>query len=328
MPFVKADRTKTFARIALTGPTNSGKTISAIRIAQGIVRKNLSLKKIKATQDDIDSRIAIIDTERGRAKFYADRTEEAYSTGRFLHAKFDAPYSIQRYIELVEEAASVVGEEGVIIVDSLSHAWAYAGGLLEVKTDMETKRGVNSFTAWNQAGQLQNKLVDRILSVNAHLISTLRSKMNYVMEMDDKGNTKIKQVGLKPIQRDDLEYEFDVTLMLDKETHHATIIKDTTFLSIKTQPDGTIGMLNEKFGEDLIAWLEEGADPTEMAEEERLQNIEIIQNLCRGNNELKMYYKEKLFPNKAAKDLTLNETRKTLNKLYQIAQLYEMEEPS
>lgn len=324
MAFIKADRTATFARIGLTGPTNAGKTTSAIRIAQGIVKQNLSKKGNKnPTQEEIDAHIAVIDSERGRAKFYANRNEKEFKTGHFFHANLTPPYTVRKYIENVEEGANLVGEDGVVIIDSLSHAWAYTGGLLEVKTNMETKRGVNSFTAWNEAGQMQNDMVDRVLSVNCHLIATLRSKMNYVMETGDDGKTSIKQVGLKPVQRDDLEYEFDITLMLEKETHHARIIKDTTYLTTKKLPDGTIGLLNEKFGEELIKWLDEGIDPHEIAEEERISNVEKIQTMCKANPDLIMTYKK--FFKKKSRDLDLNETRKALNELYKVQNLYDNE---
>ena len=327
MPFVKADRTATFVRLGLTGPTNAGKTVTGIRIAQGIVRKKLKQEGVeKPTQDQIDERIAIIDSERSRAKFYANRKEKEFQTGHFFHTDLRPPYTIQKYIDNVQEAAELVGEHGVIIIDSLSHAWSYAGGLLEVKTEMETKRGVNSFTAWNEAGRMQNDMVDRVLSVDCHLIATLRSKMSYVMDADESGKTKIRQVGLKPVQRDDLEYEFDVTLMLDKETHHAKIIKDTTYLTTKILPDGTIGKLGEDFGEELISWLDEGVDPHEIAEQERLNNIETIQKMCKSNSDLAYYYKKKLFPNTRAKDLELNETRKALHELYKVQNLYQNEE--
>ena len=327
MAFVKADRTKTFVRLAFTGPTNSGKTVSAIRAAQGIVKANLIKKGNKnPTQEQIDDRIAIIDTERGRAQFYADRNEDDYKTGHFFHENFTPPYSIKRYIDLVNEAAELVGEEGVVIIDSLSHAWAYSGGLLEQKTEMETKRGVNSFTAWNEAGKMQNELVDRVLSANTHLIITLRSKMNYVMESTQEGKTEIRQIGLKPVQRDDLEYEFDITLMLNKETHHANIIKDTTYLSAKIQPDGSIGKVDEAFGEELIGWLDGGVDPKKKAEEERVRNVETIQKICKANPDLADYFKEKVSPKKKARDLDLNATRKALHKLYSVKELYDNEE--
>lgn len=326
MAFVKADRTATFVRLALTGPTNAGKTASALRVAQGIVRKNLMKQGIEnPTQEQIDEKIAVVDSERNRARFYANRNEGDFKTGHFFHANLTPPYTVRKYVELVDEAAKLVGEEGVVIIDSLSHAWAYAGGLLEVKTEMETKRGINSFTAWNEAGKLQNDMIDRILSVNCHLIVTLRSKMSYVMEENEKGKMAPRQVGLKPVQRDDLEYEFDITLMLQKDTHHAEIIKDTTFLTIKKLPDGTIGMLTETFGEELISWLEEGVDPHELAEEERISNVEKIQSMCKLNPDLITTYK-KFFKNKKSRDLDLNETRKALNELYRVQNLYDNEE--
>ena len=106
--FEQVTRKKAKLRLALTGVSGGGKTLGALYIAYGM------------TGDW--SKVAVIDTEHERARFYADRSD--LGTGSFLYAPFAPPYSPDRYKQLVQEAAEIVGSDGVVIIDSLSHAWA------------------------------------------------------------------------------------------------------------------------------------------------------------------------------------------------------------
>lgn len=171
MPFKKVQRKVAKLRAACTGPSGSGKTLSSLYLAFGF------------TNDW--NKIALIDTEHGRAQFYANRSD--LGTGEFLYDELTPPYSPERYIEKVKEAASVVGPDGVIIVDSFSHAWDNEGGILDLKTQLEKSQNKNSFTVWNEAGKIQNNLVNTLLSVDCHVIVTLRSKMAYAMEQNERG---------------------------------------------------------------------------------------------------------------------------------------------
>ena len=168
--FEKATRAKSKARIALIGASGSGKTLSALYLAYGF------------TGDW--SKIALIDTEHERGRFYANR--EDLGTGEFLYASLTAPYSAERYVQYVTEAAKVVGEDGVVIVDSLSHAWKGEGGVLDRKAEIAQRSNKNDYTAWDDAGQIQNHLIDTILSVPSHTILTMRTKMAYAMEQNDR----------------------------------------------------------------------------------------------------------------------------------------------
>ena len=93
-------------------------------------------------------------------------------------------------------------------MDSFSHAWNNEGGILDVKDRIAAQQGKNSYTAWNEAGKVQNSLVNTILAVDCHTIVTMRSKMEYVMQENERGKTQPVKVGLAPVQRDDTEYEF------------------------------------------------------------------------------------------------------------------------
>lgn len=236
--FVPAVRKKAKLRMALTGVTGSGKTLGALYIAYGI------------TKDW--SKIAVLDTEHDRSLFYASR--EDLQTGEFLHCTMTAPYSPEKYKTLVSDAASAVGSDGVVIVDSFSHAWSNEGGVLELKDKIASKPRKNSYTAWSEAGKIQNNLVNTILSVDCHVIVTLRSKMEYTLEENERGKQVPVKLGLAPIQRDDTEYEFDIVLNIDRN-HVATASKDTTFL------DGFGEIITPELGERLAEWLNEGKEP-------------------------------------------------------------------
>lgn len=238
MAFQKVTREKSKLRLALVGPSGAGKTLSALLLAYGIT-------------DDWD-RIALIDTEHGRAKFYANRSD--FETGEFLYQEMTAPYSPDKYISMVNEGMEAVGSDGVIIIDSFSHAWDNEGGVLDIKSNIAQHPKKTDYTAWADAGKIQNNLVNSILSVNCHTIVTMRTKMAYAMEQNDNGKTVPVKVGLAPIQRENTEYEFDIVLNIARN-HVATASKDTTFL------DAWTGIITPELGQSLKEWLDEGIEP-------------------------------------------------------------------
>lgn len=237
MAFEQVTREKSKLRLALVGPSGAGKTLSALLLAYGI------------TNDW--SKIALIDTEHGRAKFYAGR--EDLGTGAFLYQEMTAPYAPSKYIDMVREGAQAVGADGVVIVDSFSHAWDNEGGVLDIKSNIAKQKGKTDYTAWGDAGKVQNHLVNTILSANCHTIVTMRVKTAYAMEQNDKGKTVPVKLGLAPVQRDNTEYEFDIVLNIDRQ-HIATASKDTTFL------DTFCDVITPELGASLKEWLDGGVE--------------------------------------------------------------------
>ena len=235
--FELVSRKSSKARIAMTGPSGAGKTLSALYLAYGITG---DWKKI-----------ALIDTEHERGRFYADRSD--LGTEEFLYASLTPPYSAERYIDFVNSAAEAVGKDGVVIVDSFSHAWDNEGGVLDYKSEVAKQQGKNDYTAWADAGKVQNNLVNTILSVPCHTIITLRAKMAYAMEVNDRGKTVPVKIGLAPVQRENTEYEFDICFQI-AQNHIAGISKDTTFL------DGWSGIITPELGSQLNKFLSEGVN--------------------------------------------------------------------
>jgi hypothetical protein len=160
-------------------------------------------------------------------------------------------YSIKTYIEALEYSARQAYD--VVIVDSLSHAWAGKGGALEQAEQAKSKYGGNKFAAWGDVTPLQNKLVDTILSYPAHLIATMRMKIEYALITGDNGRQQVSKLGLGIIQRDSFEYEFDIIAQMDVE-HNLTITKTRCFELdgfMAHKPDGAMGQV-------IAGWLGEG----------------------------------------------------------------------
>jgi len=173
MAFQKVQRKAAKMRVAMAGPSGAGKTLSALYLAYGV------------TQDW--SKIALIDTEHGRGQFYGSRSD--LEVGEYLYQELEPPFTAEKYIAMAQEAQQAVGSDGVIIIDSFSHAWEGEGGVLDYKETIEQQSGKNSFTAWNDAGKRQNQLINTLLALDCHVIVTMRTKMAYAMEQNERGKT-------------------------------------------------------------------------------------------------------------------------------------------
>ena len=229
-PFTKAVRKAAKLKLAITGPSGSGKTTGALRLARGLVGDS--------------GKIAVIDTENRSASLYSDITE-------FDVLNLEAPFEHKKFSESIE-AAAAHGYDCVII-DSASHLWE---AILSYKDKLD-RRGGNSYTNWSEAGGKFKEVIDCLLGADLHVISCLRSKMEHAMEKDDRGKTTIRKVGMAPIMRDGIEYEFTCVLDLDMQ-HQAVSSKDRTRLF-----DGKILEVTEDVGAQLAKWLD-GAAPADV----------------------------------------------------------------
>ena len=170
--------------------------------------------------------------------------------------QISAPYTVQKYLSAIHDAEKANYE--IIIIDSLSHAWNGEGGLLDMQGKIaDSSRSGNSFAAWRQVTPWHNKLVDMMLTSKCHIIATMRSKTEYIQAENERGKTEIRKVGLAPVQREGMDYEF--TTVFDLSVNHmATVSKDRTSIF-----DGQIFKISEDTGKALKIWLETGIDMEE-----------------------------------------------------------------
>ena len=228
MAFHKAERSKAKLRLALCAVAGSGKTYSALLIAQGLGGK-----------------IAMIDTENRSGELYAKLCD-------YDACQITASYTPDKYIAAIKEAEEA--GYNVIIIDSLSHAWAGEGGLLDKHDEMaKASRSGNSYTAWREITPLHNRLVDTILQSPCHIIASMRSKTAYEVVDDGSGKKAPRKIGMAPVQRDGMEYEFTVVLDMSVESHIASSSKDRTGIF-----DGQYFKPTVETGKQLLSWLEDG----------------------------------------------------------------------
>lgn len=214
--FKKATRDLARLRVGMCAPAGAGKTYSALDLAFGLIR----LMKP-------DGRVAVIDSERGSAAKYQGLIGSAGLTFDFDIATLGPDYGPRRYIEALRDAARA--GYFIVIIDGISQAWAGTGGLLEQKDVASAKqKSGNSWTAWRDITPEHNKFVDAMLATPYHLIATMRAKTEWVQDVVEKDGRKItvpRKIGMAPVQRDGLEYEFDVMFDLDQDSHRAVCTK-------------------------------------------------------------------------------------------------------
>lgn len=212
--FQEAERTQLRLLMAIHGPAGSGKSVTALKTMSYLCE---------------GEPFGVVDTENKRALQYAvvpgEEPDVENRRFRFLHAPL-AEYDPRNYIRAIETAIKM--KLPGLVIDSLSHAWAGKGGVLDMKAEIDRTKGGNSYTNWQSMTKLQNELIELIMQVPFHIICTMRSKMDYVL-VEDGGKQKPRKIGLTPVQRDDVEYNFDVVGMLDAD-HKMTFVKDTSGL--------------------------------------------------------------------------------------------------
>lgn len=199
MTFTKATKTKSKLRLALTGTSGAGKTLGALLIAKGL-----------------GGNIAMIDTENGSGNIYSDSCD-------YDICNLSAPYDPRKYIQAIHEAENA--GYNIIIIDSISHEWNGQGGCLDLHARESSSGKGNSFTAWGKITPLHDAFINAITSSSCHIIATIRSKTEHVI----KDNMQVIKVGLAPVQRDNIEYEFGTVFDIS-QNHLASVTKDRTGL--------------------------------------------------------------------------------------------------
>lgn len=254
MAFKRADKKQTFLRMALLGPAGSGKSFTSLRIAHALGNGS----------------VAAFDTERRSLSKYAAEPNPDGGVFEFDVDDDMEDFDVRRYINAIQ-AAEKAGYK-VLVIDSLSHAWSGPGGILEF-VDARKGNANNGLSAWRDATPLHNKLVDSILASKMHVIVTMRTKMSYVQEKDDKGRTVVRKVGLQPVQREGVEYEFDVIADMDGATMAVTKSRCSKLQNKRFfEPGRDVAKI-------LLDWLDQGEEekpaPARPAREEAHANTEM-----------------------------------------------------
>ena len=218
MQLHQAKRQNVKIKLGLQGGAGVGKSMSALLLAYGI------------TNDW--SKIAIIDTENHSSELYSH-------LGAYNVLNIEAPFSPERYEQAINICLNAQME--VIIIDSISHEWDYI-------VEEHGKLSGNSYTNWSKFTPRHQQFINTILQANVHIICTIRTKQDYILQ-EKNGKQIPEKVGLKPIQRDGIDYEFTLVFDIDCK-HNAIASKDRTGLFVGKSDI----RLSKDIGQQIVYW--------------------------------------------------------------------------
>ncbi len=219
--------------ISLFGMSETGKTLSALKLAAGI-------------EPDPRKR-GLLDSEGGeRGRAYVDLIP-----GGYLYGAITPPFTPERYREALKDFV----DAGVttLVVDSVSHVWTAEGGVLEM---VESAPEKNDMAKWAKPKRRLGKLTNNWLTCGLHLILCARGKQPYIEAIGDNGKKTYVVGPVVPIQEKSLR--FDLTII-------AHMLGDGRFSIAKAEGGKCPGSLrpifaagevmNEEMGRRLIAWI-------------------------------------------------------------------------
>lgn len=244
--FRKAVRENVGLIVGIAGPSGSGKTFSAMRLAAGMSQ---------------GKPFAVIDTEAGRAKHYADRFA-------FDHADLQPPFRPGAYADAIKAADAA--HYPVIVVDSCSHEHAGDGGLLDWhEEELERMAGSDwkkrescKMAAWIKPKTAHKRFVSSMLQVRAHLILCFRAEQKIEI-VSNNGRTEIQPKKIAsgfsdwiPICEKNILYELTSSFLL---TPDAPGIPKP--IKLEAQHRSVISLnnpLDEEAGRKLAEWAKGG----------------------------------------------------------------------
>jgi hypothetical protein len=261
LTFTTAARAARVPKIALSGASGAGKTLSALMMAGGLVDAPL-LPDATATGKWSD--IIVADTENGSSQLYAGlafnyknyRGEIAtVEIGPFTHVDFKPPFEWRRWVKLIEEASK---RGKCLILDTISAEWSGQGGILDFVGSLGGRAN-----DWKSGSAAHRTVLDAILRAPIPIIALLREdqKHEIVRVPNGTGGEKVQvnKLGLKPQQREGFEYEVDLALTIDHNSHIASVGtgKDRTGLFTARQPEP----ITPDMGRLIAAWARGGDEP-------------------------------------------------------------------
>ena len=271
--FEPMDKTQTKLSVAVYGPSGSGKTVAAFKLAKGIQEQLYPDEKL----EDIG---LYIDTERRSSTKVVGRSIGGEVLNPLELYTFEPPFDIYKLAELIDYAVYVKHKK-IIVVDSYTAFWSGVDGILDRVAELDVELGAakKMYGAWSEKEIVKKKNILKNLMTNseAHMIICFRAKTEYVLEPNAKGKMMPRPVGLKEDMQQDVRYEFDAVISIDKETHEAEVVKDRIgFYEIRETSKNPTSPLTIEDGKCLARLVSEGLSLEEIAKRKTATMINYI----------------------------------------------------
>mgnify|MGYP005986932971 CR=1 FL=1 len=227
--------------IGLAGHSGSGKTLTALYIARGMV--------------DHAGEIGFLDTENKRGSLYANELDAPFLIGDLFY-----PFSPERYADAIKEFQQAGVK--VLIIDSISHEWE--SGCMEI-AELPLLRG-KKMADWKKAKSEHKKLMTVLLQSDMHIICCIRA----AEKMDFTNPAKPVTLGVQPLCEKNFMFEMTASVMMFNEgtvQQHLKVPKD-----LKPIFGNGNDYLGQETGSKIREWAEgNGFDEELMSWENKLQ---------------------------------------------------------
>ena len=218
--------------LAFSGTSGTGKTLSALYVARGMVSK--------------PSEIGFLDTENGRGSFYSDKLD-----GQFLYANLNPPFSPDRYGKAIKEFQ----ETGVkvLVIDSVSHEWEGIGGCEDIANSPRADGSERKIADWKRSkNEHRTRFMNSLMYADMHIICCVRARE----KTDFKDINKPVSLGIQPVCEKNFLFEMMASIMFSNEGKNQTWIKVPDYLK---EAFGTgNAYLGQETGRKIIEWVRLG----------------------------------------------------------------------
>lgn len=308
--FRKAERKQCKASILIEGLTGSGKSGLALILGQALAG---DFEKVFA-----------IDTENNSLPLFSGINSS--SGGKFENFQIgnltpELGYKPSHYLMFREEA--VKAGASVVILDSISHAWQYKGGILDILSEVKaTSNNRNEYAAWGDPRVVKEKglLFELLRDNRVHCISTVRVKEKMEIGVNEQGKTTVQSLGEQQIMQADIKYEPDLVLHMEEAgtattPPRATVVKSRYAMFTK----GESYIFTKELCEQLRQYLEEGTSPETIAETQHKEYEDAVKAYLKEHPNKKtlwgMIIDELGYRDTKVKDLPLSPLKKAYIKL-------------
>lgn len=279
--FETMDKTQSKLSVAVYGPSGSGKTVAALKLAKGIQQQLYPNEKLS----DIG---LYIDTERRSSTKVVGRNIGGEVLEPLELYVFEPPFDIYKLADLIDFAVTVKHKK-IIVIDSYTAFWSGVDGILDRVAELDVELGAakKAYGAWSEKEIVKKKNVLKNLMSNtqAHIIECFRAKTEYVLEPNAKGKMMPRAVGIKEDMQQDVRYEFDAVLSIDKDTHEIEIVKDRIgFFELRETSENPTGPLTVEDGKALARLASEGLSLEELARRKTATMVNYILNAKAHNS--------------------------------------------
>lgn len=274
--FEEAVRQQCKASILIEGLSGSGKSGLALMLGYTLAGNDWT-------------KVFAIDTENKSLPLYRDLPTHTGTTfGAFKVGQLSKDIGFKPSNYLAFRDVAIQNGAEVVIKDSISHAWQYSGGILDLVNEAKksnTRYAKDSYAAWSDETVMKekNELMELLRHKDVHVICTVRVKEKMEYSTDEAGKTKLISLGEQQIMQADIKYEPDLVLRMEKPgdentAPEATVVKSRYAILKKDETyrfDAALMLQLKKY-------LEEGVDPQVLLEEQRQDYITAINDYLKA----------------------------------------------